>query len=434
MDKKIITRFPPSPTGFLHIGRARTALFNFLFARQNEGKMVFRIEDTDKERSKREFEDNIVESLTLLGIKHDSGPYRQSERTVVYQKYLKKLIDDGFAYISKETPKEEGDREEVIRFKNPNKTLTFKDLIRGEITFDTTDLKDFVIAKSLEEPVYHLAVVVDDFEMGITHIIRGEDGISNTPRQLLIQQAIGAPQPVYAHVPLILAPDKSKLSGRHGAISVTDYREMGYLPEALVNYLALLGWNPGTEQEIFSMDELIELFDISKIQKSGAVFNIEKLNWINRQYLEKLNDADFILHAKNFIQEEILIKILPLVREKISFFKEISSLLDGELSFIKPLPTYDKESLKWKQEKDLSATKENLKLIIDIVSKISDFSKESVKASVWPLAEAKGKGYVLWPMRYALSGKDKSPDPFIISEILGREETVKRLTFAYESI
>lgn len=434
MNKKIITRFPPSPTGFLHIGRARTALFNFLFARQNDGKMVFRIEDTDKDRSKREFENNIIESLAWLGIKYDSGPYRQSERTVVYQKYLKKLIDDGFAYLSKETPKEEGDREEVIRFKNPNKTITFKDLIRGEITFDTTDLKDFVIAKSMEEPVYHLAVVVDDFEMGITHIIRGEDGISNTPRQILIQQAIGAPQPVYAHLPLILAPDKSKLSGRHGAISVTDYRELGYLPEAIVNYLALLGWNPGTEQEIFSIDDLIELFDISKIQKSGAVFNIEKLNWINRQYIEKLSDGDFIIHAKNFIEENILIRILPLVREKISFFREINTLLDGELSFIRPLPKYERELLKWKQEKDLNTTKENLKSIIEVISKLQDFSKEAVKASVWPLAEAKGKGHILWPMRYALSGKDKSPDPFIISEILGREETMKRLTFAYESI
>jgi len=432
MSQKIITRFPPSPTGFLHIGRARTALFNYLFAKKNEGKMVFRIEDTDRERSKKEFEQNIVDSLSWLGITYDEGPFRQSERSEIYKKYLKKLVDSGHAYVSKEIPKEPGDREEVIRFKNPNIKITFTDLIRGEITFDTTDLKDFVIARSMEEPVYHLAVVVDDFEMGITHIIRGDDGISNTPRQILIQQALGAPQPIYAHLPLILAPDRSKLSGRHGAISVTDYQKKGYLPEALVNYLALLGWNPGTEQEIFSIDELISAFDVSKIQKAGAIFSEEKLNWFNKQYIEKLSLDAFKIAAKDFIPEGTSEKLLPLIKEKISKFSDIKDLLEGELSFIRPLAPYAKESLKWKQEKDLENTKIYLKSIIEKVSALNEFSKESVKAALWPMAEEKGKGNVLWPMRYALSGKEKSPDPFALSEILGKEETLKRLTFAHD--
>lgn len=432
MSNNVVTRFPPSPTGFLHIGRVRTALFNYLFAKKNNGKMVFRIEDTDKERSKKEFENDIVESLKWLGISYDSGPYRQSERSDIYKKYLKQMVDSGHAYVSKETPQEPGDREEVIRFKNPNKKITFTDLIRGEITFDTTDLKDFVIARSMEEPVYHLAVVVDDFEMGITHIIRGDDGISNTPRQILIQQAIGAPQPIYAHLPLILAPDRSKLSGRHGAVGVSEYRARGYLPQALTNYLALLGWNPGTDQEIFSMDELVQAFDIDKIQKAGAIFNEEKLNWFNKQYLDKMSLEDFTLHAKDYIPTGTSPKLFPLIKEKVSKFSDIKDLVEGELSFVNPLPTYSKESLKWKQEKDLVNTKIYLREIITKLSTLDDFSKESVKTLLWPMAEEKGKGNVLWPMRYALSGREKSPDPFSISEILGKEETLKRLNFAHD--
>ena len=435
-NNKIITRFPPSPTGFLHIGRARTALFNYLFAKKNKGEMIFRLEDTDKARSKKEFENSMIESLKWLGIAWDNEVIeRQSERTEIYKKYLKKLIDENKAYISKEKIEEgekAGQENEVVRFRNPNTKITFTDLIRGEITFDTTELEDFIIARNVDEPLYHLTVVVDDFEMGITHIIRGDDGISNTPRQILIQQGIGAPQPIYAHLPLILAPDKSKLSGRHGAVSVIDYQKMGYLPEAVINYLALLGWNPGTEQEIFSIDELIEVFDISKVQKAGAVFDIEKLEWFNKQYILKMNDNDFADYAKKFVNKNFSNKLLPLIKEKVSYFGEIESLLNGELSFVDNVEKYDKENLKWKQEKDLVNTKEYLKIIIEKLNELNDFSKESVKSNLWPIAEEKGKGNILWPMRFALSGKEKSPDPFIISEILGKEETIKRLSFAYE--
>lgn len=433
---KIITRFPPSPTGFLHIGRARTALFNYLFAKKNGGEMIFRLEDTDKARSKKEFEDSMIESLKWLGIPWDNKVIeRQSERVEIYKKYLKKLIDGDKAYISKEKIEEGekiGQENEVVRFRNPNTKITFTDLIRGDITFDTTELGDFIIARNVDESLYHLTVVVDDYEMNVTHIIRGDDGISNTPRQILIQQGIGAPQPIYAHLPLILAPDKSKLSGRHGAVSVIDYQKMGYLPEAIINYLALLGWNPGTEQEIFNINELIEVFDISKVQKAGAVFDIEKLKWFNKQYILKMSNDNFADKVGEFVKINFSSKLLPLIKEKISYFGEVESLLNGELSFINGVEKYDKERLKWKQEKDLVNTKSYLKMIIEKLNELNNFSKESVKNQLWPIAEEKGKGNILWPMRFALSGKEKSPDPFIISEILGKEETLRRLSFAYE--
>ena len=263
--KKVVTRFAPSPTGFLHIGGVRTALFSYLFAKQNKGDFVLRIEDTDKERNKEEWTEDLISDLAWLGLKHDVFA-KQSERFDIHKKYLQKLIESGHAYISKETPTEPGQRDEVIRFKNPNKKVTINDLIRGEVTVDTTDLNDFVIARSMDEPLYHLAVVIDDFEMGVTHVIRGEEHLSNTPRQILIQEAIGAPRPIYAHIPLVLAPDRSKLSKRkHGeSVSLTYYREQGYLPEAILNFVAMIGWNSGTDQEIFSLDELIKEFKIEK--------------------------------------------------------------------------------------------------------------------------------------------------------------------------
>src|SRR3989344_309501 len=272
MSKKVITRFAPSPTGLLHAGNYRTALFAYIFALKNKGEFLLRIEDTDKVRSKKEYEDNIIESLKWLQIKYNKF-FRQSERTEIYKNYIKKLIDSGHAYISKETPKEKEGRKEVIRFKNPNKKISWDDLIRGKIEFNTTELNDFVIAKSIDEPVFHLVVVIDDYEMGITHIIRGEDHISNTPRQMLIYEALGLPIPLYAHIPLLLAPDRTKLSKRKGALPITTYRDRGYLPEALINYMVLLGWNPGTEQEIMTFDEMMDQFALEKVQKSGAIFN-----------------------------------------------------------------------------------------------------------------------------------------------------------------
>jgi glutamyl-tRNA synthetase len=427
--QKVVVRIPPSPTGFFHVGRARTALFNYLFAKKHGGKVVFRLEDTDKERSKDEYAEDIVESLKWMGITYDEGPFKQSERTEVYKNYLHKMVDEGKAYISHEI---EGENREVVRFKNPNKKITFHDLIRGDITFDTTDLKDFVLARNIDDPLYHLTVVVDDFDMGVTHVIRGDDGISNTPRQILIQEAIGAPRPIYAHVPLILAADKSKLSGRHGAVSIREYREKGYLPEALVNFLALLGWNPGTEQEIFSMEELIKTFEIERIQKGGAVFNEVKLKSINKHYIRNLPHGTLLKEISMRVPncpEEMLEKIVPIILDRIEILTDIDTMNNaGDLEYFWNTPTVDPVKVVWKND-----TPENTKLHLikteEILKAIDekDFTIDAIKTVLMPYAEEAGKGNVLWPLRMALSGKDKSPDPFTILAIIGKHESLLRI-------
>ncbi|MFA6552060.1 MAG: glutamate--tRNA ligase [Candidatus Paceibacterota bacterium] len=448
-SEKVVTRFAPSPTGNLHIGGVRTALFNYLFAKKNGGQFLLRIEDTDKERSTKAFEKNILDGLNLLGLKWDGEIVRQSERTEIYKKYLQKLLDEGKIFVSKETEVKEGGRAEVIRFKNPNKKIKFDDIIRGEVEFDTTELGDFVIAKSMDEPIFHFANVVDDFEMGVNRVIRGEDHISNTPRQILIGEAIGAPRLIYAHLPLILAPDRSKLSKRHGAVSLVEYMENGYLPEALINFLALLGWNPGGDKEIFSLAELVEKFDLSKVQKSGAIFNVQKLDWINQQYVRSMNYELRITKIKEELEKagikdldkKILEKIDSVAVERISRFGEIKEMADrGELNYFFKAPEFPKEKLLWspshkatedqgKDEKDFIKTKKHLEYVLEKISAISEkeLNKDSVKNSIWEYAEKEGRGNVLWPMRYSLSGMEKSPDPFTLTELLGKEETISRL-------
>jgi len=421
------------------MGSVRTALFAYLFARQSNGKFILRIEDTDKERSKEEFDDAILDSMKWLGFEYDEF-YRQSERTEIYKKYLNKLVTDGKAYLSKEENPEEGQSREVISFKNPNKKVKFTDLIRGEIEFDTTELGDFVIAKNMEEPLFHLVVVVDDFEMGVNHVIRGEDHISNTPRHILIQEAIGAPRPIYAHLPLVLWEDKSKLSKRkHGEkVSLQYYRSLGYLPEAILNFLAMIGWNPGGDKEIFSKEELIKLFDFKKIQKSGAVFNVKKLDWINQHYIRSLSHELRITKIREEmkkagmenVDKEILEKINSVATERISRFGEIKEMADrGELGYFFKAPEFPREKLLWKGETDFAKVKEHLKNVLEKISAISEkeWNKDSVKSAVWDYAEKEGRGNVLWPMRYSLSGMEKSPDPFVLAEILGKEETVSRV-------
>lgn len=439
----VVTRFAPSPTGLLHAGNYRTALFSYVFALQNKGKFILRIEDSDRARSKREYEDNILESLAWLGIPHHEF-FRQSDRTEIHRSYIQKLIDSGHAFISKETPKEPGDREEVIRFKNPNTKIKFKDLIRGEIESDTTEQGDFVIARSMDEPVFHLVVVVDDHDMGVTHIIRGEDHISNTARHILIQQALGFEVPIYAHLPLLLSPDRSKLSKRKGALPMTYYRDKGYLPQALVNYMALLGWNPGTEQEVLSFDEILAQFKLEKVQKSGAIFDDEKLKWFNRQYIIKLSDADFSEHARPFLPEWIvpksdtLKKLVPVLRDKITTFGEISTMFSatGELAFVHLIADYKKESLLWKKSPDASQAAAHLVEVKSLLGLLAAdaFSADAVKQAVWPYVEAKGKGDVLWPLRMALTGQDKSPDPFVSASLLGKVESLKRIDAALEKL
>jgi glutamyl-tRNA synthetase len=438
--ESIVVRIPPSPTGYFHVGRARTALFNFLFARKQDGKIVFRLEDTDRERSQDIYVNDILDSLAWLGISYDIGPFKQSERGAAYTSYIEKMIADGSAYVSME---EEGNNREVIRFKNPNKTIIFNDLIRGDISFNTTELEDFVIARNINDPLYHLTVVVDDFEMGVTHVIRGEDGISNTPRQILIQEAIGAPRPIYAHIPLILAADRSKMSARHGAVSLKEFREMGYLPEALINYLALLGWNPGTDQEIFSLDELIQTFDLERIQKGGAIFDREKLDWFNKEHMKLLSPETIqeeikkaILASPRFqekgwdLEEKLLSYSWSVFFDRINRWGEITTLLEeGEYDFFFERPSYNTSLLFWKEEKDSTLLIRHLNRARELIDTVSpdNFSLEAVKESVWDYATESGRGSVLWPIRVALSGKEKSPDPFTLASILGKKETLTRI-------
>lgn len=446
-------RFAPSPTGVVHLGTARTALFNFLFAIKYGGKFILRIEDTDKERSKKEFEANIIESLTWLGFSHDEM-YRQSERTEIYRKYLQSLIDKGHAYVSEEPTTDPGSdslkRSQVIRFRNAGKTVTFKDEIRGNIEFNTHELGDFVIAKSLEEPLYHLAVVVDDYEMNITHVIRGEDHISNTPRQILIQEALGAPRPAYLHLPLILGKDRSKLSKRHGALPILDYRDKGYLPAAVSNYLAFLGWRPLIEQEIFTQKQLNDAFDVNGIQKSPAIFSDEKLDWTNRKHIALLSGSQFQKYAALYLPPHLnsesldanrLKRSLPFIRERISKFGDLSLHYEEEFSFFFEISDYPVEKLispvlRENSDKDTRSTLGYLVFIRDVLSRaiLDNLRADKIKSLIWGFATENGRGSVLWPMRYALSGKDKSPDPFSLVEVLGKEESLRRLSTAIEKI
>lgn len=437
---KVIVRMAPSPTGNLHIGTARTTLFNYLFAKKHGGKFILRIEDTDKERSTKEFENNILKGLEWLGLEYDEF-FRQSERTEIYKSFLQKMIDEGTAYISKETPKEEGQRSEVIRYKNPRKKIKFEDLVRGEVEFDTTELGDFVIAKSLEEPLYHLAVVVDDHQMGITHVIRGEDHISNTPRQILIQEGIGAKRPIYAHLPLIFDNEKKKLSKRtHGErVSIDYYKKEGYLPEALLNFLVLMGWNPGTPEEIFTLEELTNIFDMKGVQKSGAVFDEVKLRWINKEHIKKMpaEEIEKIISEKimeRYPQKHIHTRVISLISERLEILSDIDKYLDnGDFRYFFEDPIVDLEKLNWKTD-TLANAKKHLEKVNELLLEADFTSEESLKDALMPYAEKEGKGNVLWPLRFALSGKEKSPDPFTLIFVLGKEETNDRIERVLEVI
>lgn len=433
----VVTRIPPSPTGRFHVGTARTALFNYLFARHNGGTIVFRSEDTDATRSKKEYEDEIIAGLTWLGISWDSFS-RQSERAGRYHELLEKLVGEGKAYVSAEPSKDDATKTaEVVRLKNPGATITFTDLIRGDITFDTTELGDFVIARSMTDALYHFAVVVDDMDAHVSHVIRGEDHISNTPRQILIQEALGAPRPAYAHLPLILDEKRAKLSKRSGtATNVTDYRDEGILPEALVNYLALLGWSPGNDREHFSLAELIKEFSLDHVQKSGGAWSREKLLSMNQHWLRALSVDDFITRGNLSAPDAaILRKAIPLLKERVHTFREAQEMLSGELSCLFAGPVLGKELLTAKEPPERAGmTLPALTSLLEPVKKLPDAaSAEAIKEALLPIAddeEAKGKGgrgAVLWPLRYALSGQERSPDPFTLISILGKDEAISRI-------
>lgn len=440
-SSKIRVRFAPSPTGLFHVGSARTTLFNYLFAKHNKGDFILRIEDTDKERSKKEFENDIMNGIKWLGLKWDEL-YYQSKRTKIYEKYLKQLLDSGKAY-----------KKEIIWFKNPNKKVVFHDLIRGRVEIDSSELGDFSLAKDLKTPLYNFAAVVDDHEMDISHVIRGEDHITNTPKQILIYEALGWKLPQFVHLPLILGPDRSKLSKRHGAVSLTDYQNQGYLPEAMVNFMVLLGWsaqgpwgqsgsahersemsgNPHAD-ELFTLDQLIQKFSLEKIQKGGAIFNVEKLNWFNNHYIRQKSVKDlvklclpYLKEKKIKIENKKLEKIVALEQERIKTLSEIGEATEFFFGDLK----YDPNLLKWKDanktETRISLDK-SYSILCDV--KESGFEAEKLKQILLPEAEkfgSKDRGKLLWPLRAALSGRENSPGPFEIAEILGKEETLKRI-------
>lgn len=436
MSNLVVTRIPPSPTGRLHVGTARTALFNYLYARHHGGQIAFRSEDTDRARSKKEYEDEILEGLTWLGLSWDTFT-RQSERGAIYRAELERIVKEGRAYISKEPSKDDPSKEvEVVRLKNPGKVVTFNDLVRGSITFDTTELGDFVIAKSLSEALYHFAVVVDDVAAGVTHVIRGEDHISNTPRQILIQEALGVPRPAYAHLPLILDEKRAKLSKRSGATSVMDYRDEGFLPTALLNYLALLGWHPADDREYFSLRELVDAFTLEGVQKGGASWDRTKLLSVNQHWMRECSDDTYLSELKAGEQwDPVMVrKMLPLLRERAHTFGEARTLLSDEFSYLFMMPHLTRDVLLAKEGSRAGLTVRALREIMSLLrGTTTTLSPEEARARIMPLADSEemkekgGRGAVLWPLRYALTGRERSPDPFTLISLLGTPEALNRL-------
>jgi glutamyl-tRNA synthetase len=431
MAEQIRVRIPPSPTGNLHVGTARTALFNYLFAKKKQGTIVLRLEDTDRERSKTAFEQNIIEGLTWLGITWDEGPHHQSERGELYQAATKKLLAEGKAYQV-----EDG---QAIKLKIEPQVVEFEDVIRGKIKTHTDSFEgDFVIARSLTDALYHLAVVVDDAEMKITHVIRGEDHLSNTAKHILLQRALGYSTPVYAHLPLLVDANRRKLSKRAGDTDLLSYRHKGYLPEAMVNYLALLGWSPKTDQEFFAMEELIKAFSLEGIQKGSAFFSIEKLEAINKLHLRskdgsELKNITAAFSAMQGIDLPDYVSEASLAAEQ-QRVGNLQDLLSSQNIFDpKWKGHYDPELLIWR--------KDNKKQALDRLAKAKafiealpeeDFSQETLEKKIlaWIDDNNLGRGETLWPLRVALTGREHSPGPFEVAAVIGPKETTRRIEAA----
>lgn len=439
--QNVVTRMAPSPTGRFHVGGIRTAFYNYAFARKHGGKFILRIEDTDKERNKKEYEEEAYEVFKWVGMEYDEV-YRQSEHLQRHQEVLARLIESGNAYEAEDAKDGSG---KVIRFKNPNKTITFKDEILGEISVDTTDLGDFVIARNIESPLYHLAVVVDDHDEKVTHVIRAQEHVANTPRQILLHEALGFELPTYAHVPFILGPDgKKKLSKRDANVAAMEYKGNGFLPEAMLNFLSFIGWNPGTEQEIFTKQELIDAFSLDQVQKGPGGFNLDKLSWLNKQWLNNLSDQEFReyidplfdeLKSTPIYNEEIMKKISPVIRERTNSKEDVVKMItEGELDYYFINPEINSEKVIWKKGTAIDAITHLGKVSEMIDSYTGDWSKEELKEYIFPYADEVGRGDVLWPLRFALSGRDKSPDPFTLLEILGKEVSLKRIKNNIEAL
>ncbi len=464
-ETKVVTRFAPSPTGFMHVGGVRTALYAWLLAKKTGGKFILRIEDTDKEREVEGSIEHIKKSLEWLGLNWDDF-YIQSENIEIYKKYANELVEKGLAYADPYSEEElenfrkKADEEKrpflyrnhrpenppvwdgskPLRFKTPQiKRYEWNDVVWGDLSAGEEALDDFILIKSDGYPTYNFAHIVDDIEMGVTHVLRGQEFISSTPKFLSLYEAMELEHPKFATLPVILGSDgNKKLSKRDGAKDILDYGKEGYLPDAMVNFLALLGWNPGNDKEIFTREELIEAFSLEKVQNSGARLNDDKLNWINKEHIKLLSDEEKVDEIKNRLKTDDSVfvkKISGVILDHISKWGDIDTMVGaGELAYFFEEPKYDLALLAWKG-KPLSEAKEHLSWVKDTLNKASEYSFESVeniKTLIFDYATEKGRGDVLWPLRVCLSGKEKSPDPFTLIYILGKEESLSRINIAIE--
>ncbi len=461
----IKTRFAPSPTGYLHVGGARTALFSWLYARKHGGRFVLRIEDTDLERSSQDSINAILEGMAWLGLEYDEGPFYQTHRFDRYEQIIRQLLDQGDAYYCfctreelerlradqmerKEKPRYNGrcrdntnirdDVEPVIRFRNPDQgEVVIDDLVKGRITISNQELDDLIIARSDGTPTYNLTVLVDDMDMGINYVIRGDDHINNTPRQINILKALGVEPPKYAHVPMILGPDGSRLSKRHGAVSVMQYRDEGYLPEALLNYLVRLGWSYG-DREIFSVDEMIEYFDIEDVNVSASTFNSEKLLWLNHHYIMH-SDPAHIAHHLSWHMGNLgidpsagpdLVEIVQIQRERC---KTLVEMAQASVYFYKDFESYDEKAAK----KNFKAGSEQvLQKLLEDFSRQNEWNGEVLHQIVLQTAQQMDVklGKVAQPLRVAVTGVSFSPSIDVTLFLIGREKTLRRLQRAIDYI
>lgn len=460
------TRFAPSPTGYLHVGGARTALFSWLYARKHGGTFILRIEDTDLERSTAESVDAILQGMTWLGLSYDEGPFYQTQRFPRYQEVIQQMLKEGQAYrcycskerleqlraeqmARKEKPRYDGKCRHgvpnppagvspVVRFKNPlDGAVTVEDLIRGRVVFQSSELDDLIIARADGTPTYNFTVVVDDMDMNITHVIRGDDHLNNTPRQMNMLKALGRTPPVYAHVPMILGPDGARLSKRHGAVSVMQYRDDGFLPEALLNYLVRLGWSHG-DQEVFSIDEMVKLFDVTKVHSSAAAFNLEKLLWLNQHYIKNGDLKHIAQHLSYHLGKfgidpatgPDLLEVIKAQRERA---KTLVEMAQNSVFFYKDFAAYDAKDaashLKPEAEKPLILLRERL-------AALSIWEAQAIHEAVAGVAETQGLklGKIAQPLRVAIAGRAVSPPIDVTLALVGRDKTLKRLDAALEYI
>jgi glutamyl-tRNA synthetase len=469
-EPQIRVRFAPSPTGYLHVGGARTALFDWLFARKHNGTFVLRIEDTDTERSSDEMTRGILEAMEWLGLQWDEGPFMQSAGVEQHRQAALRLLDSGHAYhcfcspelleqkrkeaaakktdfkydrtcfnLSRDEAQqrlEKGERA-AVRFRVPEGPVSFRDAVVGEVTISSDMIEDFVLLRSNGQPTYHVSVVVDDISMRITHVIRGGDHISNTPKQILLYRALEAPIPEFAHIPLILGPDKTRLSKRHGATSVTSYKDQGIVPEAMRNFLALLGWSPGNDQELFNDQELIQAFSLQGISKANAVFNPDKLLWFNAQYIAKLPHQKLVQYLKPEYQKAGLWRD-SLEKEESDWFRFLIDLYRPRAKVLTDFPKQSRMFLIENVEYDPAAVEKFLKdenvrgylrKLGDRIEAAPEFNHQSLENVVRLLAEELGvkAGVIMNACRVALTGQAVAPGLFDVMLVLGREKTIQRL-------